>query len=350
MTMPAPNKGRTPLFTLKNVFSRIGRRPSAAHPGALWHLPAFLLACSPQSAQEAQLTLPARKVQIYVSQPGKTTHEGLDLLFFQGKPLEKLDAYQHFDALPPNPVPGISSTAARKMVAFSGCPGDIYDWSDIRTYPSLENRRFRLEDENPESPMMVGTCELPEGTSRSVRISLQPMLSRITLRSIACDFTGRGYAGEPLRNVRAYLTWASRECQPTAENDHPVSWLNAGRLDETETASLPHPEMVCSAVSPALSHRIYPSLSFFCYPNPSEGASFGQPVTRLVIEGQLQGTTCYYPIDLPGLKANTQYRMDVTLTRAGTSDPDTPAVAGTVLLESRIMDWDERDWNDIHYQ
>jgi hypothetical protein len=42
--------------------------------------------------------------------------------------------------------------------------------------------------------------------------------------------------------------------------------------------------------------------------------------------------------------------MDVTLTRAGTSDPDTPAVAGTVLLESRIMDWDERDWNDIHYQ
>ena len=348
--MPALHKGRTPLFTLTTFFSRFGRCHSAAHPGALWHLPAFLLACSPQPAQEALPPPPARKVQIYITQPGKTTLQGLDLLFFQEEPLEKLDAYQHFSIVSGSSVQGVSSSAARKAVAFSNCPGDIYGWSDIRTYSSLSERRFRLEDEQPGTPMMVGSCDLPEGLRRSGRITLRPMLARITLHSVACDFTGRSYAGEPLRNVRAYLTWASRECRPMAVDDHPVAWLNAGHLDETETASLPHPEMVFSSVSPSLGARIYPSLDFFCYPNPSDGGTFGQPVTRLVIEGKLRGTTCYYPIDLPGLQANTQYRMDVTLTRAGTSDADTPAVAGTILLENRILDWDTRDWDDIHYQ
>ena len=41
--------------------------------------------------------------------------------------------------------------------------------------------------------------------------------------------------------------------------------------------------------------------------------------------------------------------MDVTLTRAGTTDPDIPAAAGTILLESTVMDWDGREWNDVHF-
>ena len=102
-------------------------------------------------------------------------------------------------------------------------------------------------------------------------------------------------------------------------------------------------------MTPSLGGRIYPDASFFCYPNPSDGTEFGSPVTRLVIEGKLRGTTYYYPIDLPGLKADAQYRMDVTLTRAGTTDPDTPAVAGSIRLESRVLDWDGREWEDIHF-
>ena len=77
---------------------------------------------------------------------------------------------------------------------------------------------------------------------------------------------------------------------------------------------------------------------------------FGSPVTRLVIEGKLRGTTYYYPIDLPGLEADVQYRMDVTLTRAGTTDPDTPAAAGSIRLECQVLDWDGREWEDIHYR
>ena len=346
--MPKPNKGRN--LHLTHLFPRIGRRLSAAHQVALLQLPAFFLACTERAEPAPQAPLPTRKVQIYVFQSGKTTLQTLDLLFFQEEPLERLDAYQHYGTVSDSRVEGTSSTAARRVVAFSNCPDDIYAWSGIRSCASLSGNAFLLENERPSSPMMVGTASLPEGSTRSCRVTLRPMLARITLRSVACDFTGRSYAGEKLTDVRAYLTYANRECHPLDTADRPASWLNAGRLNEAETAGLAHPELVFAQVGDALGGRIYPKLDFYCYPNPSDGTVFGQPVTRLVLEGKLRGTTYYYPIDLPGLQADVQYTLDITLTRTGTSDPDIPAVSGTILLESDVMDWDERDWDDIHYR
>ena len=88
----------------------------------------------------------------------------------------------------------------------------------------------------------------------------------------------------------------------------------------------------------------------YCYPNPADGTVFGQPVTRLVVEGKLRGVTYYYPIDLPGLEADTQYNLDITLTRTGTADPDIPAASGTILLQDEVLEWDERDLEDVFYR
>ena len=346
--MPLLNKGRN--LHLTSLLSRLGRRLSAAHQVALLQLPAFLLACSELPDPVPQAHLPVRKVQIYINQSGKTTLHTLDLLFFQEGPLERLDAYQHYGAVSGSRVEGTSSGAARRMVAFSNCADDIYAWSDIRTYATLTGRKFRLEDDDPACPMMVGAVSLPAGSSRSCKVTLRPMLSRITVRSLACDFSERPYAGEKLVDVRAYLTYASRECHPLDTADRPSSWLNAGRLNEAETAGLPHPEFVLADVTPSLGGRIYPKLDFYCYANPADGTVFGQPVTRLVLEGKLRGTTYYYPIDLPGLEADVQYNLNITLTRTGTSDPDIPAAAGTILLQSEVLDWDERVLDDIYYR
>ena len=340
------SKGRNLNNILNYVFTRIGRRRSAATPGAFWHLPAFLLlACTPLSRPEEPVPA-ARKAQIYIYPAGKTSIQGLDLLFFQEGPLYRLDAYQHLDGMNGNRVTGTSSTAARKVVILSNYPSDAYPWSGIRSLESLADLPFRLEDENPAAPMLYGESEA--GTMSQV--VLRPMLAKVTLRSIACDFSGRAYAGERLQDARAYLTYARAECRPFAPEDRPASWLNAGRLDEAETGTLAHPETVSQDLTPSLGGRIYPARSFYCYPNPSDGSEFGNPVTRLVIEGKLRGVTYYYPIDLPGLEADVQYAMDVTLTRAGTTDPDTPAVSGSIRLESQVLDWDGRAWEDIHYR
>lgn len=339
-------KGRNHQYTLTTVFTRFGSRLSAATRGALCHLPAFLfLACTPQNIPEEPAPT-ARKAQIYIYPSGKTTLQGLDLLFFQDAPLYRLDAYQHMDGISGSRVTGTSSTAARKVVILSNYPANTYAWSGVRSLESLADLPFRLEDEDPAAPMLYGESEA--GVMNQVE--LRPMLAKVTLRSIACDFTGRAYAGEKLQDVRAYLTYASAECRPFASEDRPSSWLNAGGLDEAGTAALSHPEIILRTLSPALGGRIHPSADFCCYPNPSDGTQFGSPVTRLVIEGRLRGVTYYYPIDLPGLQADVQYAMDVTLTRAGTTDPDTPAASGSIRLECRVLDWDGREWEDIHFQ
>ncbi len=340
------SKGRILKYTSLPVFSRFGRRRSAAIPGALWHLPAFLLlACTPQVLPDESAPA-ARKTQIYINAVGKTNIQGLDLLFFQDGPLYRLDAYQHLNRISGSRVTGTSSTAAQKVVILSNYPIDAYAWSGIRSLGSLADLPFRLADEDPAAPMCFGES----ATGSMGMVTLRPMLAKITLRSIACDFSGRAYAGERLQDVRAYLTYASQECRPFSPEDPPSSWLNAGRLDEAATSALAHPETVLQTLTASLGGRIYPSAGFYSYPNPSDGATFGSPVTRLVIEGKLRGTTYYYPIDLPGLEADVQYRLDVTLTRAGTTDPDTPAVAGSIHLESQVLDWDGRDWEDIHYR
>ena len=339
------SKGRILKYTPLPVFTRFGRRRSAATRGAFWHLPAFLfLACTPQMLPEESAPA-ARKTQIYINAVGKTSIQGLDLLFFQDAPLFRLDAYQHLNGVSGGRVTGTSSTAARKVVILSNYPTDTYAWSGIRSLGSLADLPFRLEDEDPAAPMLYGESE----AGSMGRVTLRPMLAKITLRSIACEFSERPYAGERLQDVRAYLTYASQECRPFAPEDPPSSWLNAGRLDEAGTAALAHPETVLQTLTASLGGRIYPSAGFYCYPNPSDGSEFGSPVTRLVIEGKLRGTTYYYPIDLPGLEADVQYRMDVTLTRTGTTDPDTPAVSGSIRLESQVLDWDGRAWEDIHY-
>ena len=340
------SKGRILKYTPLPVFTRFGRRRSAATRGAFLHLPAFLfLACTPQMLPEESAPA-ARKTQIYINAVGKTSVQGLDLLFFQDAPLFRLDAYQHLNGVNGGRVTGTSSTAARKVVILSNYPRDSYAWNGIRSLGSLTDLPFRLADENPDAPMLYGESE----AGSMGRVTLRPMLAKITLRSIACEFSERPYAGERLQDVRAYLTYASQECRPFAPEDPPSSWLNAGRLDEAGTAALAHPEIVLQTLTASLGGRIYPSAGFYCYPNPSDGSEFGSPVTRLVIEGKLRGTTYYYPIDLPGLQADVQYRMDVTLTRAGTTDPDTPAASGSIRLESQVLDWDGRAWEDIHYR
>jgi hypothetical protein len=136
--MPNMLKGRKIHFNPTTVYTRFGRRLSAALRGALCHLPAFLLlACTPLAQPE---TTPAvRKTQIYILLVGKTNLQGIDLLFFQDAPLYRLDAYQHLDGAPKNRVTGTSSTAARQVVILSNYPSSTYAWSGIRSIESLES-------------------------------------------------------------------------------------------------------------------------------------------------------------------------------------------------------------------
>ena len=74
--------------------------------------------------------------------------------------------------------------------------------------------------------------------------------------------------------------------------------------------------------------------------------------TRLVIQGDLNGNTYYYPISINregfgyssvnghcGVKRNTSYKLDVTICRPGSTDPDEILEYGTLSTNLNVLDW-----------
>ena len=67
----------------------------------------------------------------------------------------------------------------------------------------------------------------------------------------------------------------------------------------------------------------------YAFPNPvtddtTGGSIFTPRKTRLVFSCTLGDTRFYYPITLDDLEENTSYRVDLTIRRPGSADPDTP--------------------------
>ena len=139
-------------------------------------------------------------------------------------------------------------------------------------------------------------------------------------------------------NVRVYLTRACVECQPL-RGDRGVSWANPGMADSVAMAGMKHPEYLYRNIGGSVGKDIMQcGVDLYTYPNPDEGVSG----TRLVIECDILGTHCYYPLPLPPLVRNTSYEVSVYVTRMGTPDPDIPAESATASVRLCIRPWDDR--------
>ncbi len=89
--------------------------------------------------------------------------------------------------------------------------------------------------------------------------------------------------------------------------------------------------------------------TFYAYPNdcsPSEGASFSPRATLLVLEASVKygsaWTKYYYPVVLDGgLQSNKQYRVNLTVHRPGSTDPNHPVAFSDLSPIVRVVDWTE---------
>ena len=126
-----------------------------------------------------------------------------------------------------------------------------------------------------------------------------------------------------------------------------TSWGNPGYADTAFLCSLPHPEWLARAGLGDVggdmqdaSHET--NLTFFCYPNPAQTATLGSPLTRLALEGELEGHPCHYPINLPPMQPGETLLLDVTLLRMGVDNPDTPAESDMARVCTEILPWKEK--------
>jgi hypothetical protein len=327
-------------------------------------IPAFfmLFSCSHNEFMEDENEFGNRPVtKINLGTPENTNMDNLDIFFFNDDSLLMLDSYQRIE----NPVSSCVEAASRhgkKIIIVVANFHDKNNWKDIRSYESLKSRLSELSEENPYKPVMSGETHIKTGEKKSCFIILEPLMAQIHLNSICCDFHNKPYKGKKLENVKIYLTNVNFACGLLRERNYrPTMMVNCGGLEEKAVSKMAFPELLFKRIKEDIGENVvFPKGDFYCYPNNSDEETIGSPHTRLVIEGEIGGRKYYYPIDInetgfgyasgeKGIERNTSYSLDVTITRTGTDDPDSPAESGTLGIKCSAVPWNEKEESVISF-
>ena len=258
--------------------------------------------------------------------------ERLDIFVFDDDGGRRLDSYSS-SGRPETPYVSVTSGAGDKLVvALANCTGKSFTYDEFSSYEALESVVWRLKDEDPERPVMSGECQISAGAEGYTPLKLTPLLSGVTLDFLKCDFSGRGYRSRTLENCCVYLTNISGSAEILRQDGFRVSELeNPGWSDPSFLATMKHPEMVYSEVTPGQ----WSPVNLYCYPNDASDGMPGSPHTRMVVQGDIDGVTYYYPVDINqdgfgyasgphGLSRNVKYSYSLLVTRKGSTDPGTP--------------------------
>lgn len=300
----------------------------------------LILSCAPADpfseppAVSTTFFLP--EIQVLNEHPTKASYEGfsdisrLDLFVFNDDPLMRLDSYSSLSR-PSTPYISVtSSTGDKILVVLANCDIDGLDISDFWNYEALEDIRCSLKDEDPSSPVMSGECHFCAGADCYSPVQLTPVLSNICIDYLKCNFAGRGYRSTTLGNASVYLTNISGDCEVMRQDGFRITELqNSGALDIKYLDTMRHPEMIYRKITPGQ----WSPVNLYCYPNDSADGVLGSPHTRLVIQGDIDGRTYYYPIEVNqdgfgyssgtrGISRNIKYSYSITVTKKGSTDPD----------------------------
>lgn len=324
---------RTGRTNLCRLCSR--RRLSAAQTlffFLLTYLPALLLpACGKQVPDP-----PSVCVKMTVRIPPSAAGGTLDLFFFNKDPLRTLDSYERFESLPEGSFEAASRSGDKIVAGILNLPCDMWAWSDIRTFQRLSERVSDLTADRPDRPVMTGLAEVRAGRERRGELVLEPLLSRIVLHSLCCDFHSRPYRDAVLQDVDIYLVNVNRSFALFDDGTHtlPASWINMGERDDPASDAVHLARVEGTAL---------PEAEFWCYPNAAAEEGLGRPLTCLVVEGTLLGERYWYPVGIPSIGRGETVSVDLTITRTGTSGPDIPVSTEAVRCAMQVLPWREMD-------
>ncbi len=311
--------------------------------------------CSPADPftfqNDVRTTLFLPDIQVAVSHPTKAGYQGitrLDMFVFNDDETMKLDSYSCITN-PTTPYLEVTSGSGDKMlVILANCSGiDSADASDFWNYEALENIKCHLKDEDPASPVMSGECQFCAGAGGYTPVTLTPLLANVRVDFIKCNFAGRGYRSSTLENASVYLTNISGSCEVLRHDGFHITELeNGGSLDRSYLSTMKHPEMVYRNVTPG--H--WAPVDLYCYPNDDADGVLGSPHTRLVLQGDIDGTTYYYPVEINqdgfgyssgsrGISRNIKYSYSFNITRKGSTDPDVLVPPEDII---------EKGWISLH--
>lgn len=282
----------------------------------------------------------------------------LDILVFNDDPMQKLDCYQTVEEYMEG-VLNIGSQSGKKFIFV--CANSSWEpdsWMNISCMSDLGELKAELENEDRRHPLMTGQVRT-DGNGESGQVYLKRLSSEIILRSVSCDFRGKPYQGERIRNAKAYIINVNGTCSILEDGRvFPERIINRGCLQESDMMRFSDPSLIVGNIDEDIGESIiYPELSFICYPNNAESDGPGTPYTRLVIEGMIGSEKWYWPVNInrsgdserQGIDFNCQYIYDMIITRKGATDPDIPVESDAVTINMETVKWKEKEEYEVSF-
>ncbi len=245
-------------------------------------------------------------------------------------------------------------TTTGKKIIYAVANSHIEEWTGVNRLEQFQSVLASLEKEDLKSFTMVGSTRSLLGAASSVNIDVVRLVARVHLSGIKTDFEGTPYEGAVLKNVKAYLiNVTGNVCYANGAVQENSRELNSGELNSDDVKACIMDGMLYDYVADEIGDSGYNSSHYFyCYENLILEENDDQRFTRLVIQADLNGTTYYYPINInrdgygytsanghAGVRRNTSYSIDVTITRPGTLDPDISLDFGEVTAKLSVLDW-----------
>lgn len=202
------------------------------------------------------------------------------------------------------------------------------DLSKVVSESQLLGMNSYLKDNVPDSFEMTGRATHTFNESGEIGIGLERFAVKVVLEGIRLSLSGTSWEASGIDHITItgiYLTNIVPYCNYGMTSlASPASWYNQMARIPNDAGSIVS-ECMDIAIPNGGCHSTEHVL--YAYPNPTEDDHEGLPWsgrhTRLVVQGLLGDSVCYYPVTLPVLERNHCYSIHgLTITGAGSDDPD----------------------------
>lgn len=259
-------------------------------------------------------------------------------------------------------------------INLSVIPGNKTVWALVNapevsgtpTASSLASSRSLLSDNALNSLVMSGFKDVVVSGSTSVTVTVKHIAAKVVLDKVTRSFTNPYYSGIPMTIKRIYMSNVAADANYACDGQPSLWNCKMGVLDNpVQNASLLLDDNLNVSLAEGTSYDT--AHTFYVYPNPTAAdddnlETWGPRMTRLVLECDYNGRTCYYPITIPGaayieaggesatIERNKVYHISgLTLKRPGSTSSEQPGpeVSSNVdcTFQVTVSEWED----DIMY-
>lgn len=214
-----------------------------------------------------------------------------------------------------------------------------------------------LKDNSATKLFMIGStsAELRSGSSE-VSVKVRRICASVVLESVTNDFIAPSYQAAGVFRVKdCYLmnvpamTNFGQTVKASSLTDQKYWYARMS----AETSS-PQKDLIYDRVDPSVEVNYGAACrtvhTFYSYPNNCEFSrdnGWSPRATILVVEAELKNgngwDTYYYPVALESLESNRQYRVNLTIRRPGSTDPNDPVQFTDMVPVITVEDWESGD-------